>query len=161
MVFTRKKLWQNEYAWLILPVLVFIFWKLINTKLPPELDIERPTLEQLFKLSSVFPKMIRAWIISIFKIKLWGLFPIFVIPFFVIGLLNNLRNLTILLPAFMVLGYLGAIFFALMLIDIQTANFDWYMLRTYDRLIIQLLPVSLLVTTLMNSNKLKNRLVNN
>jgi len=173
MVFTRKKIWQNEYAWLILPILVFICWQLIRTRIPPPIsDIqittyaEHITSGQVFSpssvftnLSSVFTKMIKAWLISIFKIRLWGLFPIFVIPYFVFGLLINLRNLTILLTASMVLGYLGGIFLALMLIDLKTGGLDGYMIFAYPRLIIQLLPVSLLLAIFMNSNKFTNRLV--
>ena len=166
MVFTRKKSWQNEYAWLILPILVFFCWQLIRTRMPPPISdiqittsFEIITSEPVFSLSSIFTKMIKAWLISIIKIRLWGLFPIFVIPYFVFGLLINLRNLTILLTAFMVLGYLGGIFLALMLFDLNTGGFDGYMIFVYHRAIIQLLPVSLLLAIFMNSNKFTNRLV--
>lgn len=158
IIFNRKKFWQNEFAWLILPVIVFILWKLLSTKLPPESEIELPTLEQLSNLSSALTKIIRSWMISIFKFRLWGFIPIFVIFYFMIGLLKNVCNVTLVLTASMVIGYLVAIFIILILIDIQTSDFDWYMSVTYDRLIIQVLPVSLLLTILMNSNKCTNRL---
>ena len=123
MVVRKKKLWNNEYAWLFLPILTFIFWKLISTKLPAESDLERPDLAQLYHMAYVVPKMIRVWIISIFDYKFWGFFPFFVIPFFIIGLVRSFRHLTILFPAFMVLGYLVTIFLSSCLLTFKLEIF--------------------------------------
>jgi len=161
MFLTQKKLRHSDYAWLALPVLVFIGWYLVRSHLLPDSDVKKPTLEQLLTVYAVFPKMLMAWTKSIFNIHQWGLIPFFVIPAFLLGLLRNLRNIQNLAVFMMVLFYLGVIFFVIMLLDIQKGSFDYYMLRTYDRLILHILPASLLLATISNSRKFITRFTEN
>lgn len=145
---------RKECGWLTLPLVVLCAWLFVQVQLPHEVaPFHWPTVQDLARLDETAPKMFNAWIASILKIRLWGFIPFFAIPAFAIGFLRNLRNIPNLTPAFMVLCYLGAIFLVIMLIDIQHDLFDYYMLRTYDRLIIHILPVSLLLATVMNTRK--------
>ena len=156
IVYNQKQFWRNDYTWFLLPILTLICWKLISRNLPPESDLALPTAKQLFSLRNVFPKMIMAWLNSIVDFRVWGFLPIFIIPFFALGLIKNLRNLSISVPAFLIIGYLGAIFLILMLTEVQTGKFDYFMSVTYHRLILQLLPASMLIAIFLNSNKLKH-----
>ena len=143
--------WKKEYAWLLLPICILIGWYLIKSRLPYDLDIEKPTLKQLFNLWKVAPKMLAAWLASIFKIGRWGLLPIFTIPVFIIGLIRNIHNKIKLVPALMVLCYLGSNFIAFMLLDIQQGRFDYYMNVSYDRHIIHIVLVSIFLAVAMNT----------
>ena len=160
LVVERKKLWDKEYAWLALPVFFFLFWTLIKAFIPYEQTFPLPKLEELDKLLSAFPKIIVAWKDSILDVERWGLLPIFVIPFFIIGCLRNIREVSRLAPAFMVVGYLGAIFYVFMRADLQ-GEFEAWMRVTYHRLIIHILPLSLLLSVVMNSSKFTNGLFKN
>lgn len=161
MLFMHKKLWLKEYTWFILPLAIFIGWYLIRANLPIRSApvTEQPNVEQLYNVSGVFPKILFAWVKSPFKIGRWGLIPFFVIPAFVVGLFKNLRNLQILPVFVIVLGYLGVIFFTCMLIEIQSGSFNFFMKFTYERMIIHILPVSLLLAIVTNSPKFIKGLV--
>jgi len=148
-----KRVWKKDYAWLLLPICILSGWYLIKSRLPYDLDIENPTIEQLFNLWKVAPKMLVAWLASIFKIEPWGLVPFFAIPAFMIGLIRNIHNKIKLVPALMVLCYLGSNFIAFMLLDIQLGRFDYYMSVSYDRHIIQILLVSIFLAVAMNTPK--------
>jgi hypothetical protein len=147
----RKRAWKKEYAWLLLPICILSGWYLIKSRLPYDLDIERPTIEQLFNLWKVAPKMLVAWLASIFKIEPWGLIPFFTIPAFMIGLIRNMHKKINLVPALMVLCYLGGNFIAFMLLDIQLGRFDYYMKVSYDRHMIHIVLVSIFLAVAMNT----------
>jgi len=149
----RNRIWKNDYAWLLLPICVLSGWYLIKSRLPYGLDITRPTITQILELWTVAPKMLVAWCASFFKIEPWGLLPFFTIPAFMIALIRNMQNKIKLVPALMVLCYLGINFVAFMLLDIQVGRFDYYMRVSYDRHIIHILLVSIFLAVAMNTPK--------
>ena len=149
----RNRIWKNDYAWLLLPICVLSGWYLIKSRLPYGLDITRPTITQILELWTVAPKMLVAWFASFFKIEPWGLLPFFTIPAFMIALIRNMQNKIKLVPALMVLCYLGINFVAFMLLDIQEGRFDYYMRVSYDRHIIHILLVSIFLAVAMNTPK--------
>jgi len=149
----RNREWKNDYAWLLLPLFTLGGWYLIKSRLPYDLDIENPTIEQLFSLWKVAPKMLVAWVASIFKIEPWGLLPFFTIPAFMVGLMRNIHNKIKLVPALMVLCYLASNFIAFMILDVQLGSFDLYMRVSYNRHIIQILLVSVFLAVAMNTLK--------
>ena len=149
----RNREWKNDYAWLLLPLFTLGGWYLIKSRLPYDLDIENPTIEQLFSLWKVAPKMLVAWVASIFKIEPWGLLPFFTIPAFMVGLIRNSHDTIKLVPALMVLCYLASNFIAFMILDVQLGSFDLYMRVSYDRHIIQILLVSVFLAVAMNTLK--------
>jgi hypothetical protein len=147
----RNRVWKNDYAWLLLPICILSGWYLIKSRLPYDLDIDTPTIEQLFNLWKVAPKMLVTWLASIFKIEPWGLIPFFTIPAFIIGLIRNIHSKIKLVPALMVLCYLGSNFIAFMLLDIQLGSFDLYMRVSYDRHMIHIILVSIFLAVAMNT----------
>ena len=149
----RNREWKNDYAWLLLPLFTLGGWYLIKSRLPYDLDIENPTIEQLFSLWKVAPKMLVAWVASIFKIEPWGLLPFFTIPAFMVGLIRNSHDTIKLVPALMVLCYLASNFIAFMILDVQLGSFDLYMRVSYNRHIIQILLVSVFLAVAMNTLK--------
>jgi len=157
----RNRVWKKDYAWLLLPICILSGWYLIKSRLPYGLDIDRPTIKQLLELWTVAPKMLVAWLASIFKIEPWGLLPFFTIPAFMMGLIRNIHNKIKLVPALMVLCYLGSNFIAFMLLDIQVGRFDYYMRVSYDRHIIHILLVSIFLAVAMNTPKFAGELDSN
>jgi hypothetical protein len=152
---------KNDYAWLLLPICILSGWYLIKSRLPYGLDIYRPTITQILELWTVAPKMLVAWFASFFKIEPWGLLPFFTIPAFMIALIRNMQNKIKLVPALMVLCYLGSNFVAFMLLDIQVGRFDYYMRVSYDRHIIHILLVSIFLAVAMNTPKFAGELDGN
>ena len=147
----RNPGWKHDYGWLLLPIFSLVGWYLIKLRLPYDLDIDTPTLEQILSLWRVAPKMFVEWVASIFKIDRWGLIPFFVIPAFIIGLVRNVDDTRKVVPALIVLCYLGANFVAFMLLDLQLGDFDVYMRVSYDRHMIHIVLVSIFLAVAMNT----------
>jgi len=88
--------------------------------------------------------------------ELHTLFGIFVPLGFSVGILRNLRNGFCLVPGLMILGYLGVIFFVIILMSVQAGSIEYFVKRPgqlYYRLLLHIHLAGLFLATVMNSNK--------
>jgi len=160
-LFHQKK-WHSDYLWLSIPLFFYISWKVILTELPHSSELRTITSSELIQLWSSFLKTIVVLAKNLLKLDMWGVFGLFVTLTFTIGLLKNIKKSPVftLLPALMVIGYLGVIILVIMVFDVQTDLFTHLTGKPYSlihRLLIHIAPSALFLAAVMNSTKFQKR----
>ena len=158
----HQKKWHNDYLWLGIPLFIYFSWKIIVAELPYSSELHPLTSSELVQLISSFPKTIIVLAKTLLNRDMWGVFGLFVTLIFIVGLLKNIKKDSIyaLLPACMVIGYLGCIILLIMMLDVQTDRFTHFTEKPYSlihRLIIHIAPSALFLATVLNSSKFHKR----
>lgn len=141
---------RRHAAWLALPLLALVGWKLLQSRLTPEILVHTPTPRQIVDLPTMMPRLAEAWWQSVTDTSLWGVLGVALVLGTLVGLLRNLSRPRVLV-GLVLLGQLAAVLVALMLLELQKGGFDNWMAHAWDRLMLQLVPPALLLTVVLNT----------